>query len=127
MQNITEAAIVAHTHTDAEAHRYRGSHRMMPTRAPHVPGHTGRKPAPSEVDINRGRSGKRFVDPSGNFVDLRYGFAMVQRPFSFLRIVDITGRAMNGATSVRQGAKLGQSLKLTMTGVPSGVIMQSPP
>ena len=89
-----EAAAVTPTQVAGLAHIYRGNQRIMAISAPHVPGATGRNPAPSEVAIRRGRRGNRFVEPSGSLVDLRYGFAMAQEFFRCCLISLVTSFAM---------------------------------
>lgn len=57
---IMKNAIIATDtiHAGVPGHQiYSGSHKTIATRAPHVPGATGKKPAPKEVAISLGKRG----------------------------------------------------------------------
>ena len=84
---------------------------MMPTRAPHVPGATGRKPAPNEVAINFGKMGNLSSVIGIGLLDFII-YSLLEAAIAFLVRVN-TDLAIARAASFLIGAKLGQSSKLT--------------
>ncbi len=92
-------------------HKYKGSHKMIPTSAPQVPGATGKNPAPNEVAIILGKRGNfSSVMGTGRLDFIIY--IRLDEEAAFLTLAK-TDLAMPRAASFLIGAKLSQSSKLT--------------